>query len=251
MISKFSKIMLFLLAVAVLFLVWGCADSSTKGAIKDIDSKVTLTINDNEGTVNIYPGLDVAANAGDTDQETKNASSVDPKTTANAGWNGGSASGQVDAAGAAVEAASSFFKDLSNKNSNNPKTEQIVIPAEVPEDSGEVEEQPQVEGSNAEVYELKPAGNGRCFAWLDHNGNFYGGGINFTFSDGSSFVVPDGSVSVDQDGGKNMSLMWYFSGNDFEQGADEFNPSMHESGKGRSSVFSAAGSCPESVTITW
>lgn len=247
---KFSQIMLFLLAVAVLFLVWGCADSSTKGAMKDIDSKVTLTINDNAGTVNIYPGLDVAANAGDIDQDTENSSSVDPKTTANAGWNGGGATGQIDAVDAAAEVAGSFFKDLSNRNSNNPKTEQVTVENDnkTPETTANETDEKIV---TVEQHDLRKISNGRCFAWLNHNGDFYGDNIKFVFSDDSSFVVTDGSVSTDQDGGNDRSLMWYFSGNDFKSGDDEFNPSMHESGKGRASVFSKTGSCPSTVNLIW
>jgi len=103
--------------------------------------------------------------------------------------------------------------------------------------------------SKVEEYNLVKADNGRCFSWLEHNGDFYGEDINIVFSDGASFNIKDGSISTDQGGGKNMNLMWYFSGNDYKPGAKEFSPSMHEPGKGRASVFSTSGTCPSSFKV--
>ena len=120
-----SLFQIFILCLAAA-LFFGCADSSTKGAMKNIDSNVTLNISGNHGPVNVYPGLDVAANAGNTDQDTKNSSNVDPKTTANAGWNGGSASGQMDAAGAIAEVAGEYLKDVSKNDSDNSENEQVL-----------------------------------------------------------------------------------------------------------------------------
>ena len=107
--------------------------------------------------------------------------------------------------------------------------------------------------SNKEVHELRTVSN-RCFSWLEHNGNYYTGNVTFTFSDGNTFTISDASKSQDQNGGSNMQLMWYFSGNDYKPGDAEYNPSYYESGKGRASVFSAFSSvagCPDTVTVTW
>ncbi len=84
-----KKIFLLLLLMLVLFL-FGCADSSTKGNLTERNYEDLVVVKDTAGpvTLNVYLSGSSETDS-DLKQDTKNSSSIDPKTSA--GWNGGTA----------------------------------------------------------------------------------------------------------------------------------------------------------------
>jgi len=217
---------LFLLLAVVMFLVQGCADSSTKGAIKDVDSKITIDIHDNTGDVNIYPGTDLAGNMGASDQDTKNSASIDPKTTANAGWNGGSASGQMEAAGAVAELAGDYLKDLSQKDANNKNesTQVTPTPPAVSAPAAEVgtgASESVIEGYNS-VWLVEPLRINGNRSWERFAKNATTPGTTFgetalvEWSNGWTMLVPDTSANSEEMR-EGVRIAWS-NGTDYKEG---------------------------------
>ena len=69
--------------VLLLWMVWlfvaACADSSTKGDIRDVDTDVTIRIEKNYGTIKLSPDLDLESKS-KTSQKTKNTAETKTPT---------------------------------------------------------------------------------------------------------------------------------------------------------------------------
>lgn len=247
---KKENFWLFLMALSVLLFVWGCADSSTTGTSKDIDTNVSFHISNVTGDVNINPGTDLTGSVGDTDQETKNSASVDPKTTANLGLNGGAATGQIDAAAAIAKPVGEFFKDLSTKDSNNPQDNKIDNSAAAPvvadpavTTSTETAEEVAVDGLTYRVsLRQTEMVNNKRFIWLARAGKEYTAPLVVSFPEcvsdtrtltEATMVIDDPSKAFGVDGNTdNHSQMFYFSGDPAQQ--DDTN-------NGLASIFGPEG----------
>ncbi len=126
-----------------LLMLTGCADSSTKGDSNLREYKDLVVIRDNPGTVNLTVNLSASSDQETaTKQDTKNSSSIDPKTSV--GLNGGSAALATDGAEFMMEGMSSLFQQwqdnrktdsdnpISSETTNNTTTE--TVEAEIVEE---------------------------------------------------------------------------------------------------------------------
>jgi hypothetical protein len=134
---------------------------------------------------------------------------------------------------------------------------QIVLPAHA-ETSAEVQKTAPEEKTAAptdsgdgtfntsETFNISYAtkSGGKQFAWLPKTGSSYGGPIKFVFGNSCGELnVPDAAVTHGADGNNsNYNQAYYFSGTDFQPGAEEYNA-------GRASIFGPPGCGAGTVTI--
>lgn len=217
----FKKMSFLMLMMLFLFVVWGCADSSTKGDSKEISPKVTMYFTDITGNVNINPFLDTDSSKGDTDQDTENSASFDPAATVPVGLNGGASSAATEGASMVADVASQYFKDKSKRNTDNQNTEQEVTPAAVEpiDEEEEVDpEEPTSEWSKVGLKDERVAG--KWFAWIDRNGTKFTSPliVKFPECDNAIMTIDDPSNAWGADGNSsNHNQMFYFSGSPDKQ----------------------------------
>jgi len=244
-----------LLLCCILGFVYGCADSSTKGAIKEVETDIHITITSNEGTVNIDPSLGLDASAGDTTQDTEDSATVSPDTTAAIGMQGSTASNARDGAEMFMEQVRSAwdnYLDRSDRSVDNTDNSTVTPPVVTPE--GEVIDGGELvpTSDNQEIYQLRQLdNNNKMFTWLQKSGKTYGATeLTFYFPgcEDAKFVVPDARVKHGADGDAgNYNQMYYFSG----------NPETQEETMGGcgdwhcASVFGPPGCVTNSVVLTY
>ncbi len=152
----------FLLAFVVA--LSGCADSSTKGSMKETETEFKFNFSNNTGEINFYAGTELATLAGNTEQKTENESDVSPTTTV-----------KIPIA----EGGSSAVTGAASELSNMLDTSKISTVSEVLQPVTDVL-QPVTDllptgATKTETYTLKhSADRGRQVTWMKQHGDKYG-----------------------------------------------------------------------------
>lgn len=202
-----------LCALVTLSMLSGCADSSTKGSMKEVNPRITMNFANITGNISINPFLDTASTAGNTDQETENSANIDPRSTVPVGFGGGTASGAIGGDSVLDEIVSRFDPDIDESqenvgnpvdNSDNSATTPAVVPVVV--DPTEENSEGTAETVYTDVYKVSPLRLVGGRSWerfgetTNQPGSIFGENILVKFSDGSTLNVPDGSVDYAPNG---------------------------------------------------
>jgi len=116
------RILMFLILAVLTVLLNGCGGANTTGIAKKTDVKNTFNITleeGNEGDVTISPDMKYASKQGDLGQETKNNSSVDPRTSAAFSDAAGLANAALDKASNDIKDATMRVKHQSSVDNSN------------------------------------------------------------------------------------------------------------------------------------
>ncbi len=240
-----------LLALLPLLMLWGCADSSTKGDSTQREYTDLVVISDNPGEITLTVNLTASSDQEtDTDQDTAGTSVITPKVSL--GLQGGTAALADEGANFMMEGISSLFQQWEDKkkydsdNTTTTDTSHSGTDAPKPDRTPTDTTTEPTDNTTSTVFEffetdsLEPLGN-KSFTWLSWKGGSKEGSVKFVFSGTcGEFIVPDVNKIWGEDGNSdNHNQRFYFPGD--HPGQDTNN--------GYASVFTAPNCVSESVDI--
>ncbi len=165
----------FYLLLAIV-LLGGCADSSTKGNVKDVDSQVRIEIHDNTGPIYLDPSLGFKYAQGDLAQDTSNRSDINPATDLKIPI----AQGASSAATGAMEAVKNALDNSVKDNHTSSQAPAVSAPESVIK--------PVLKDTSQFDLEYQTDHN-RLFTWLPETGSYYGGKITLEICDKTLTVL--------------------------------------------------------------
>ncbi len=231
-----------LLLIVPFFVLMGCADSGTQGDVTERNYEDLVTVKGNSGAVTLnvylYGSSDTAT---DTDQDTKNAATIAPKTSASLAEAGATAAATLgQAVTAGIEGVTNTFTPDNSDNSDNSQAPNVSQRQTVPESDDHV-----VYPDDAILFDMRPISD-KSFTWLEGIGyKDTVGSLKFDFNNGcGSFVVPDATHQWGEDGTLSHNQRWYFAGRPSEQKEFSFP------GSPAGSVFTAPGCVATQVVVT-
>jgi len=183
----------FIIILAAAMLI-GCADSSTKGNVKEVESDITINIHDNFGPVYLDPTLGFKYAQGDTTQDTSNTSDVNPATDIKVPV----AQGAASAATGAMDAVKNTL-DNRVKDSNNSEVQPLPNVSPGTKINEDTREGTNVGDTTARhEFEMKyNTEHNRLFTWLPETGSSYGSSFKLSIPDcDAELMVPDSSQNL-------------------------------------------------------